>query len=319
MVDELLSIVVPVYGVELFLERCVESIIAQSYVNTEIILVDDGSIDSCGFICDNLASQERRITVIHQKNRGLSGARNSGKKMSTGVYISFIDSDDTIDPNMYSCMMSAVSNSDLVICGNQIIQNDQMPVRCRLTNKSFVELNYEQLWEEIFGRLNNSVCNKIYKKRLSDNLWFIEGLIHGEDLLFNLQYLSKSINGKLIRENFYHYYNRSSSITNSTFSANAFSEITAKDMAFEFVKNHNPGQVKNAMKYCFRARMNVLRSIIICKKENDYYNEMQNISEYLINNYRGIRKQLKIKERVEFDLFMYSKWLYHVVLPLVVK
>ena len=103
--DRKISVIVPVYNVEAYLPRCVESIMAQTYQNLEIFLVDDGTKDNCGAICDAYARQDNRVRVIHKENGGLSSARNAGIDASTGEYLSFVDSDDWIEPDMYEKMM----------------------------------------------------------------------------------------------------------------------------------------------------------------------------------------------------------------------
>lgn len=110
-----LSVIVPIYNVEKFLRRCIDSIINQSYSNLEIILVDDGSPDNCGKICDEYAALDNRIKVIHQANGGLSAARNIGIDSATGEYVAFIDSDDYIASNMYDEMISLMETNDLDI------------------------------------------------------------------------------------------------------------------------------------------------------------------------------------------------------------
>lgn len=115
----LISVIVPIYGVEKYLEQCLDSIINQTYRNLEIILIDDGSPDRCGEICDRYASRDSRIKVIHQSNQGLSAARNAGMDMATGEYISFIDSDDYIDPHFYEKMEQGFQDypeAPIIIC-----------------------------------------------------------------------------------------------------------------------------------------------------------------------------------------------------------
>lgn len=112
-----ISIIVPVYNVERYIERCVESICQQTYTNTEIILVDDGSTDSSGKICDEIAVKDPRIRVIHQQNSGLSAARNAGLAVAKGEYIAFVDSDDYIAQEMYSVMIENMEKYDLDIIG----------------------------------------------------------------------------------------------------------------------------------------------------------------------------------------------------------
>lgn len=115
----LVSVVVPVYGVEHYLRECVDSILSQTYTNLEVILVDDGSPDACGVICDEYAARDARIRVIHQVNGGLSVARNAALDIATGEYVGFVDSDDTIDPAMYEVLVSEalVANAEIVACG----------------------------------------------------------------------------------------------------------------------------------------------------------------------------------------------------------
>ena len=115
----LVSVIVPVYKVEFYLSECIESILKQTYQNLEIILVDDGSPDDCGSICDKYAQQDKRIKVFHKNNEGLSEARNYGIERATGDYLSFVDSDDWIEPDMFETLVSVVvvNDSDIVCCG----------------------------------------------------------------------------------------------------------------------------------------------------------------------------------------------------------
>ena len=118
MSKPLLSIIVPVYNVEKYIERCIKSILNQSFTNFELILVDDGSPDNCGKICDEYKKKDSRIKVIHKKNGGLSDARNAGLNIATGKYIGFVDSDDIIHPQMYEKLFNCINkyNSDIVQC-----------------------------------------------------------------------------------------------------------------------------------------------------------------------------------------------------------
>ena len=122
-----ISVIVPVYNVEVYLDKCVKSIVNQSYRDLEIILVDDGSLDRSSELCDMWAQKDRRIRVIHQKNKGLSGARNAGLHIAKGDYLGFVDSDDYIALTMFEQMISAIqeSNAELCICGVQWVNEDQ--------------------------------------------------------------------------------------------------------------------------------------------------------------------------------------------------
>ena len=118
---ELISVIIPIYNVEAYLDECIASVIAQTYSNLEIILVDDGSPDNCPQMCDEWAAKDSRIRVIHKENGGLSDARNAGIDIATGEYIAFVDSDDWIEPEMYEIMLAALKNENADICACNIL------------------------------------------------------------------------------------------------------------------------------------------------------------------------------------------------------
>lgn len=122
--EKLLSVIVPVYKVEPYLHRCVDSIRIQTYKNLQIILVDDGSPDNCGKICDEYTELDARIIAVHQKNRGLSGARNTGLRYAKGEYVAFVDSDDWIVPMMYETLVGMIEKNDLDMARCGIIETD---------------------------------------------------------------------------------------------------------------------------------------------------------------------------------------------------
>ena len=138
-----ISIIVPVYRAEKFLPQCIESILGQTYENLEILLVDDGSPDKCGEICDEYAKQDSRICVIHQTNAGESAARNTGLDKASGAYIGFVDADDWIEPKMYERMYDGIklSGSQIAACGWMIHEVE--------TGRSYTDRNYapmDVLW-----------------------------------------------------------------------------------------------------------------------------------------------------------------------------
>lgn len=167
--EEKISVIVPIYKVEDYLHRCVESIINQAYTNLEIILVDDGSPDNCPKICDEYAEKDSRIKVIHKENGGLSDARNTGLLVATGEYISFIDSDDYIDINMYKSIITYMEEHDLDIaeCGIKHVYNNKIKQNDKL-DKSIHVFNSEEALKELMleRRFHQTVWNKLYKTKL---------------------------------------------------------------------------------------------------------------------------------------------------------
>ena len=146
---DLISVVIPVYKVEKFLNECVQSVLSQTYENLQVILVDDGSPDRCGEMCDKWADKDHRIQVIHKKNGGLSDARNAGLAVAAGAYIAFVDSDDWIAPQMYEVMLKTIKeqNADIVACGIVNTYGDRQilytPPYCIGSSEKFLRMIYK--------------------------------------------------------------------------------------------------------------------------------------------------------------------------------
>lgn len=193
-----ISIIVPVYNVEQYIERCLESIINQTYKNIEIILVDDGSTDKSGIICEKYANRDQRIKVIHQENNGLSSARNKGLDIASGKYIGFVDSDDWISKDMYYILLTIALkyNADIVECGYQKIYDDRnYPKNNSIKiseDKIFIMDNIEALYEEMkWGKFTSIACNKLYKKNLFSEYRYPVGKTHEDEYLtYQLLYSS---------------------------------------------------------------------------------------------------------------------------------
>lgn len=308
----MISVIVPVYKVEAYLERCVKSLLSQTYTNLEIILIDDGSPDHCGEMCDCWAALDTRIKAVHQKNAGQAGARNAGLEICKGEYVCFVDSDDEIDPQMIEILYEAIHDDkyDLAICGHcRFREAGQLPP----FQGNMVEtkvLDSSGLWQEVFGRLNNAVWNKLYRMDLIGSLRFPRGLIHGEDLIFNLQYILRCKSAVMFDAPLYHYFDRPGSITRSGFHESKFDEIKAKDMALTLVQQYQPTQMENARKYCFRARMNVLRSLYRSGREQNYSSQVLECREYTKEHYSEVATSIRMKERAEYHLFQSAEPVY---------
>ena len=223
------SVVVPVYKVEKYLKRCVDSILNQTLNEIEIILVDDGSPDKCGEICDSFEEIDNRIKVVHKSNGGLSSARNAGINVASGEYIGFVDSDDDIDINMYEKMYSAALKHkvDFVMCDYQrILENNNSFNKSLSIDSGFYDK--EKIRSDIFPALimgSNidygpllSVCLCLYKRQfLADNsITFANDVKWSEDNLFSaiVGYKCNSFY-YLKTEYLYHYYSNPGTITTS--------------------------------------------------------------------------------------------------------
>lgn len=212
----LLSVIVPVYNVEQYLPQCLDSIIGQTYPNLEIILVDDGSTDRSGAICDEYAQRDSRITVIHKENGGQSSARNLAMEIITGDFVSFVDSDDWIEANLYSDFVQYVNNDPNCniwqFCLTAAYLNRTEPTlhgeECRIVGdevrKAFVL--QEPVWEY--------VCDKIWDAKLISRFRFIEGR-QNEDALFNFECVFRT-EAIVLKHNLRCYYNYRQERENST-------------------------------------------------------------------------------------------------------
>ncbi len=223
-VAPLISIIIPVYKVEPYLQRCVESVIHQTYFNLEIILVDDGSPDRCGQICDHYAKQDNRVRVIHQENQGVSSARNAGMDIMTGEYCFFVDSDDYIDLRSVAILLDRAESTqaDLVI-GNTVIALDNHKilsnppfVRTQLSKEGFTQtpVKYEYLYDPGYGV---PVWNKLYQNRFlqKHQLRFDEQLPFGEDMVFAVRCLARQPTIHLVNQYTYYYCANASSLSQS--------------------------------------------------------------------------------------------------------
>lgn len=224
----LISVIVPAYNVEAYLERCVESIIHQTYSELEIILVDDGSTDRTGILCDQIAQKDDRIIVIHKENGGLSDARNAGLTIAGGEYISFIDSDDYIELDMYENMIAEMIDREvsLVAVGfivTDVEGNDTIDVAEEKKN-----LTREQALLNLLedGKLYPSSVNKLFRKEIFDNLRFAKGIIN-EDTEIIPKIIDVCDRIVILNKAAYHYVLRKGSITQTDYTLKDFQSLVA--------------------------------------------------------------------------------------------
>lgn len=216
----MISVIIPVFNVAEYLSRCMASIISQSFQDWECILIDDGSTDGSGILCDRWAEKDPRITVLHQQNAGVSSARNRGINLAKGEYIAFVDSDDTLEPSYLSMLFNAVSalRADLIVCGMETIYQDGSMKVSSPTTSGFFTLDSNHISDLLDlerATLLYGPVVKLFRKRIitDQHLLFDETQDYGEDLLFNLSYLRFS--GSIVRvpQALYHYYRRENTLS----------------------------------------------------------------------------------------------------------
>lgn len=217
--NELISVIVPVYNVEKYLRKAVQSIQNQTYKHLEIMLINDGSTDSSGNICDELANSDSRIVVIHKKNGGVSTARNEAQKLSKGNYVIYVDSDDYIHEEMIQSLYEQLiaENADVSSCSvMNVYQNSQTP-QCSDENLYFVYNQEEFLREYLIGqRVQGTLGNKLIRKEITDQLEFPVGKIY-EDAYYHLQLVQVAKKYVVHTKPYYYYYHRNQSLTTNPY------------------------------------------------------------------------------------------------------
>ena len=216
MEKDLISVIIPVYKVEKYLEKCIESIIKQTYTNLQIILVDDGSPDNCGKICDEYAKKDSRIEVIHKINGGLSDARNVGINRANGRYIGFVDSDDYIKEDMYEKLINLIKeyNADVSICNLYDVIDGKEYVRNK--DNGIHEYSRIDILKEILldKNIQSYAWNKLYKKELFDEIKYPIGKKY-EDIGTTFYLFEKCNKIVVTSEPEYYYLNRADSLVNN--------------------------------------------------------------------------------------------------------
>lgn len=243
-----ISIIVPVYNVEKYLPTCLDSIIAQSYKNLEILVVDDGAKDSSGAICDEYANKDIRIVALHKQNGGLSDARNYGMQLVTGDYISFIDSDDYVHPDYISTLYKnlVLNEADISICNFQKIKEGGKPNIDENLDEVHVYNTSDSLKQLLSGE--NSIqftiaCGKLFKRYIFDDIRFPKGK-HYEDSATDHLWYAKAKRTVYTNRALYYYLQREGSIKSSE----RFQDTDMLDAAIEklnFLKEWNGGYYKN--------------------------------------------------------------------------
>lgn len=315
----MISIIVPVYNVEKYLKKCIESVLRQTYKDFELILVNDGSTDKSGKICDEYLKLDKRIRVIHKKNGGLSDARNIGIKAAKGEYIAFLDSDDWIENNCYETLINLIkeNNADISICNFKSVINDKEQLD---KYEKFVieKFNNIEALNQIYDKKNVEFIlawNKLFKKELLENNKFPKGKIHEDEFLIpKIIYNAKCIiylNRQLI-----YYRKTENSIMNRTFNKKRLDYIEALNDRNMFFEENN--LIELQQKNINRLSSEIIRHYCLSKEAVD--NERKEIQNYLLKCIEKIRiADLTKKEKIKIVIFKFSPNIYNVIFKLYKK
>lgn len=302
--EKKISIIIPIYNVEKYLPACVESILQQTYKNLEVILVDDGSPDRCPVICDELAQKDGRIRVIHQKNKGLSGARNTGIDNAQGDYLIFVDSDDTVEQTLVEELYTYAEkwNCAIVACGRNYIFEDGQIV-CKIAHDESKVYGFEEAMQEMnsFRLFDMSAWAKIYRKELFEDIRFPEGKL-SEDYYIMYKLFDKAQTIGYVAKPLYNYLQRQSSISRNKKINHDFADAAKKQMEFlddkypqMSVLGHTAYASANLTVYDF-----YLKNGVKCPKD-----KLLEFKKAVRDNLVYIRKNKNISKakRIQFELF----------------
>lgn len=295
MEKEKISIIVPVYNVEQYLPRCIDSILNQSYQNLELILVDDGSPDNSGQICEDYAVLDKRIVVVHQKNGGASAARNHGLEIATGDLIGFVDSDDFIHPDMYRVLHQALvlDDADIAQCTFVNVENSEMKAPGLIQPSEIIDkmealrrISYE------YPLFYVVVWNKLYRRSIFEQIRFpLSKMYEDEFVSLKLFFEAKKIS--VVNTPLYYYYQSPVSVMRGSFSPKKLQYIEAIEERLAFLKTHNLTDFEriNQKKLCYWVLAFYHRNYAAIKKD-------KKINDYLLEKYREHARQLLNKHRI---------------------
>ena len=317
MTTPLISVIVPVYRVEEYLERCVKSILSQTYENLEVILVDDGSPDQCPAICDACAEKDARVKVIHQENKGLSGARNAGIDAASGEYLAFVDSDDYVSPHFIEELYQLLQDTGCAIgqCRFSYVKGDGLVEE---GDSAFCIYRGESLMEQLYGPEEKATCfvvawNKLYRAELfkETGIRYPEGRIHEDEATtYRLFHEAKKL--AFLDRVLYGYYTENGDSITSVFSAKRLQWLTAHEERIAFFKKNGYEKLLPAAyrKLCDACITFYFRCTEQVKDAEELKKELRKRLETYRANGAAWIAALPLKTRMGYELFSMSPGLY---------
>ena len=302
----LISVIVPVYNVEKYLCRCVDSLLEQTYRELEILLVNDGSTDHCGTICDEYAQKDARVRVIHKPNGGLADARNAALDVAQGRYFTFVDSDDWVSPDYVGNLYRALKKADAdfsISCFVEIFEKDPTTPEPSHELKGFEVLSREECLKRMLYQdgIDVTTPTKLYKRELFDGLRYPVGKLH-EDILIAYQILSRAEKVARIENLDYYYFQRADSIMNAEFNPRRMDGVELCHAMMECVKRDVPSLGRAAECRYFSTVCNILFQIRDEKHEEERKTLWKEVLRYRKNvaTDREARKKARLAAFVSY-------------------
>lgn len=312
--EKLVSVIVPIYNVDKYLEECLNSIVNQSYKNLEIILVDDGSTDRCPMICDEFQKKDSRVKVIHKENGGVAEARNIGLKNVKGDYISFIDPDDYVEKCFIRELVDALekNNAEMSICSAKKVDDlENILQHLNVKNKKLISGKEAIAEFEKYPVTNTVLWNKLYKKELFSNIVFPKGKIHEDEaVIYKVLYKANVI--AVINKELYFYRYYKKSITNKKFNDSRIDIIDIVDERLEFFKKLNENYL---YELTYEHYLTVIIDVYVNTRK--YINNSKKLQKQLINKFKTYYKNIGIirakKNKIKFKIFNFCPMMWYLI------
>ena len=298
MDNELITIIVPVYNVELYLKQFLESLFEQTYNNLEIILIDDGSTDSSGIICDEYSRVDDRLVVFHQNNMGQAAARNKGIEVSNGKYIAFVDADDILDKKYIQKLYELIIeyNADISMClcrkfGEKLIVSKS---HSAYNDSSIVEFSREEALENLLYRreINNSPWCKLLKREMIGNVKFPVNIGY-EDLAVVYKFINNANRIVLVRDKLYFYRQRIGSTMRTSFNLRKMDRAYITEEIYTFINENHPNIIKAADNRKFISNLQAIMDIPLSGK-------YKKLRDYAWENIKNTRNSVLFNEKASY-------------------
>ena len=290
MTDGLVSVIVPVFNIDKYLDRCIMSIVQQTYQNLEIILIDDGSTDNSGIICDSWALRDQRIVVKHIMNSGVSVARNTALDMIHGEYVAFVDADDWIDLDMYECMVKAIQESKADICaGGYVLSTDKnKAIQLKYKTKNY---DRKEVILMVFAPNRNTkmgweLCDKLFRVNLFKTCRLRNGCVCAEDKLMFWQIMKKANKICHLALYKYHYFMRHDSAIHKITINHILDDVSVAEFIYKDSFNEDESIREAVQLRCYMTIISTIRKLMLLN--NDSVDKEEYIERYV----KTIRKNL---------------------------
>jgi glycosyltransferase involved in cell wall biosynthesis len=257
-----ISVIIPIYNTGSYLDRCIKSVVDQTYKNLEIVLIDDGSTDNSAKICNDYEKIDKRVRYYYKDNGGVSSARNFGIKNAKGAYITFVDSDDIITKDAVSLLMMCNDSFDVSMVEHKTVSDNYIFINGKSKNNLSILTGLEATKKLLYeSGMNNSVCGLVYRRNIEDDLLFNEDIAYGEDFDFKFKLLKNASKIVLNSSAAYIYITRDDSAMNTSFTTKRMDSLKVALSNLANIRKFDPPLIKAAKHKVFLESVSILRAI----------------------------------------------------------